>query len=384
MQIYSSLEKQKKPFVPLSDKKVSLYVCGITPYDTTHLGHAFLYMFFDVVKRYFEYLKFAVNYTQNVTDIDDDLLNRAKKEHIDWKELGERWTKKYLNDLIALNIATPTNYIKATDSITEIIEIVSHLQTHGFAYEVDGTVYFEVAKYKPYGELSAYSYDEMIILSKERGADPDDPKKRNKLDFILWQKAAVEEPSWDSPWSKGRPGWHIECSAMIHKTLGLQIDIHGGGFDLIYPHHESEIAQSESFTGKKPFVGYWMHAGMLRYKKEKMSKSLGNLILINDLLFKNSQNAIRWMLLSHHYRYEWEYFDHMIGDSQGEVDSLLKMIESDLKFDENLKLLEEFEAHMNDDFNTPDVLSMLKEASKDPKNSSTIKEIMKTLGFVVQ
>lgn len=384
MQIYSSLEKQKKPFVPLSDKKVSLYVCGITPYDTTHLGHAFLYMFFDVVKRYFEYLKFAVNYTQNVTDIDDDLLNRAKKEHIDWKELGERWTKKYLNDLIALNIATPTNYIKATDSITEIIEIVSHLQTHGFAYEVDGTVYFDVAKYKPYGELSAYSNDEMIVLSKERGADPDDPKKRNKLDFILWQKAAVDEPSWDSPWSKGRPGWHIECSAMIHKTLGLQIDIHGGGFDLIYPHHESEIAQSESFTGKKPFVGYWMHAGMLRYKKEKMSKSLGNLILINDLLFKNSQNAIRWMLLSHHYRYEWEYFDHMIGDSQGEVDSLLKMIESDLKFDENLKLLEEFETHMNDDFNTPDVLSMLKDASKDPKNSSTIKEIMKTLGFVVQ
>lgn len=384
MQIYSSLEKQKKPFVPLSDKKVSLYVCGITPYDTTHLGHAFLYMFFDVVKRYFEYLKFDVNYTQNVTDIDDDLLTRAKKEHIDWKELGERWTKKYLNDLIALNIATPTNYIKATDSITEIIEIVSHLQTHGFAYEVDGTVYFDVAKYKPYGELSAYSNDEMIVLSKERGADPDDPKKRNKLDFILWQNAAVEEPSWDSPWSKGRPGWHIECSAMIHKTLGLQIDIHGGGFDLIYPHHESEIAQSESFTGKKPFVGYWMHAGMLRYKKEKMSKSLGNLILINDLLFKNSQNAIRWMLLSHHYRYEWEYFDHMIGDSQGEVDSLLKMIESDLKFDENLKLLEEFETHMNDDFNTPDVLSMLKDASKDPKNSSTIKEIMKTLGFVVQ
>lgn len=384
MQIYSSLEKQKKPFVPLSDKKVSLYVCGITPYDTTHLGHAFLYMFFDVVKRYFEYLKFDVNYTQNVTDIDDDLLTRAKKEHIDWKELGERWTKKYLNDLIALNIATPTNYIKATDSITEIIEIVSHLQTHGFAYEVDGTVYFDVAKYKPYGELSAYSNDEMIVLSKERGADPDDPKKRNKLDFILWQKAAVDEPSWDSPWSKGRPGWHIECSAMIHKTLGLQIDIHGGGFDLIYPHHESEIAQSESFTGKKPFVGYWMHAGMLRYKKEKMSKSLGNLILINDLLFKNSQNAIRWMLLSHHYRYEWEYFDHMIGDSQGEVDSLLKMIESDLKFDENLKLLEEFETHMNDDFNTPDVLSMLKDASKDPKNSSTIKEIMKTLGFVVQ
>ncbi len=384
MQIYSSLEKQKKPFIPLSEKKVLMYVCGITPYDTTHLGHAFLYIFFDVVKRYFEYLKYYVEYTQNVTDVDDDLLMRAKKDKIGWKELGEMWTKKFLNDLIALNVLTPTNYIKATDSIPEIIEIVSHLQTHGNAYESDGTVYFDVSKFTPYGDLSRYSKEEMIELSKERGADPGDPKKKNKLDFILWQKSIGDEPSWDSPWGKGRPGWHIECSAMVHKTLGLQIDIHGGGFDLIYPHHESEIAQSESFTGKEPFVGYWMHAGMLRYKGEKMSKSLGNLVLVADLLFKHSQNAIRWMLLSHHYRYEWEYFEHMIDDAQNEVDAVLQKLETNLKFDENIKLLEEFEMHMSDDVNTPDVLAMVKNASSDPKNSTTIRKIMKTLGFVIQ
>lgn len=384
MQIYSSLEKQKKPFIPLSEKKVLMYVCGITPYDTTHLGHAFLYIFFDVVKRYFEYLKYYVEYTQNVTDIDDDLLMRAKKDNINWKELGEMWTKKFLNDLIALNVLTPTNYIKATDSIPEIIEIVSHLQTHGNAYEADGTVYFDVSKFTPYGDLSCYSKEEMIELSKERGADPGDPKKKNKLDFILWQKSIGDEPSWDSPWGKGRPGWHIECSAMVHKTLGLQIDIHGGGFDLIYPHHESEIAQSESFTGKEPFVGYWMHAEMLRYEGEKMSKSLGNLVLVADLLFKHSQNAIRWMLLSHNYRYEWEYFDHMMDDAQNEVDAVLQKLETNLKFDENIKLLEEFEMHMNDDFNTPDVLAMIKNGSSDPKNSTTIRKIMKTLGFVIQ
>mgnify|MGYP000925199548 CR=1 FL=1 len=384
MQIYSSLDKQKKTFIPLSEKKVLLYVCGITPYDTTHLGHAFLYIFFDIVKRYFEYLKYFVEYTQNVTDIDDDLLSRAKKDNIGWKELGETWTKKFLNDSIALNIQTPTNYIKATDSIPEIIEIVSHLQTHGNAYEIEGNVYFDISKFGTYGALSSYSRKEMIDLSKERGADPDDPHKKNRLDFILWQKSVGDEPSWDSPWGKGRPGWHIECSAMIHKTLGLQIDIHGGGFDLIYPHHESEIAQSESFTGKKPFVGYWMHAGMLRYKGEKMSKSLGNLVLVSDLLFRHSQNAIRWMLLSHHYRYEWEYFDHMMDDAQTDVNQVMKKIESNLHFEDNIQLLEEFEMHMNDDFSTPDVLAMIKNAAGDPKNSTTIRKIMKTLGFVIQ
>lgn len=384
MQLYSSLGKQKKEFVPLSKKKVSLYVCGITPYDTTHLGHAFLYNFFDVVVRYFTYKKYEVVYTQNVTDVDDDLLLRAKKENISWQELGDMWTKKYLNDLIALNIASPTNFIKATDSIAEIIEIVSNLQNHGFAYEINGNVYFDITKTPNYGTLSGYSNAEMLVLSKERGANPEDPNKKNKLDFILWQKSKSDEPFWKSPWGNGRPGWHIECSAMIHKTLGHQIDIHGGGYDLIYPHHESEIAQSESFTGKKPFVGYWMHAGMLRYKDEKMSKSLGNLVLVSDLLFKHSQNAIRWLLLSNHYRYEWEYFDHMIVAAQKEVDQILKITNSNLTFEDNTKLLEEFEVLMDDDFNTPDVLTLLKTNSNDPKNATTIVKIMKTLGFVIQ
>lgn len=361
-----------------------MYVCGITPYDTTHLGHAFLYNFFDIVVRYLEYKKYEVDYTQNVTDIDDDLLKKAKKEGVDWQELGTTWTRQYLNDLISLNIKAPTNYIKATDVIPEIIEIVSHLQTKGYAYDVDGNVYFDIAQFGSYGELSGFNQDEMIELSKERGADPLDPNKRDKLDFILWQKSKEDEPFWDSPWGKGRPGWHIECSAMIHKTLGLQIDIHGGGFDLIYPHHESEIAQSESFSGKKPFVGYWIHAGMLRYQKEKMSKSLGNLVLVKDLLEKHTNNAVRWLLLSHHYRYEWEYFDHLIEKAQEEVEQLLSFAKTDMKFEENIDLLEKFEKFMDDDFNTPDVLALLKENYKDPTNASTISKIMKTLGFVLQ
>ena len=384
MNIFTSQEKQKREFVPLTDKKVLLYVCGITPYDTTHLGHAFLYNFFDTAKRYLEYKKFEVNYTQNVTDIDDDLLKRAKKDNVNWQELGTTWTRRYLNDLIALNIAPPTNYIKATDSIPEIVEIVSHLQSINKAYEKDGTVYFDVTKFASYGALSGFSEEEMLVLSKERGANPDDTKKKNKLDFVLWQKSLPDEPSWDSPWGKGRPGWHIECSAMIHKTLGAQIDIHGGGFDLIYPHHESEIAQSESFTGKHPFTGYFMHVGMLRYKEEKMSKSLGNLVLVKDMLEKHSNNAIRWLLLSHHYRYEWEYFDHLIEDAQGEVDLLLSFAKTDMKFEENYGLLEKFEKLMDDDFNTPDVLVLLKESSSNPNNASTVFKIMTTLGFVIQ
>ena len=384
MQIFNSLSQTKQQFVSLSEKKILLYVCGITPYDTTHLGHAFLYNFFDVAKRYLEYKKYEVIYTQNVTDVDDDLLKRAKREGVGWKDLATTWTRKYLNDMIALNIVPATNFINATDAIDEIIEIVSYLQIHNYVYEIDGNVYFDVATFNDYGKLSKFSMDEMISLSKERGANPDDPKKRNKLDFILWQKSLKAEPFWESPWGKGRPGWHIECSAMIHKTLGAQIDIHGGGFDLIYPHHESEIAQSESYTGKKPFSKYFMHAGMLRYQGEKMSKSLGNLVLVSDLLKKHSNNAIRFMLLSHHYRYEWEYFDHYIENADSDIDALLKKITTDLHFEENTTLFSEFEKLMDDDFNTPDVLSLLKDASSDPKNASTISSILKTLGFVVE
>src|SRR5258708_1303704 len=307
MKFFNTLSQKKEQFKPLNKHQVLMYVCGITPYDTTHLGHAFTYVFFDVVRRYLEYKGFEVNYTQNVTDIDDDILRKAKEEGKDWQELGRVWTKRYLADMKKLNVLQPTNFVKATDSIPQMIEIIQTLLDKGFAYKSGGNIYFEVPKFPKYGQLSKLSRAQMIKLSKERGADPNDPNKKDPLDFILWQSSKPGEPSWFALFGKGKPGWHIECSAMIYQYLGAQIDIHGGGADLIYPHHESEIAQSESYTGKSPFVQTWMHIAMLKYQGEKMSKSLGNLVLVKDLLQKYSPNALRWLLLSHHYRQEWEF-----------------------------------------------------------------------------
>lgn len=357
-----------------------MYVCGITPYDTTHLGHAFVYTFFDVFKRYLEYKNFDVSYTQNVTDIDDDTLLRAKRDNIDWQELGNFWTEKFLNDCKRLNILKPTFYVKATDSIERIIEITKALFEKNFAYEVEGTVFFSVDTFEEYGKLSHLNNSDMIALSKERGANPNDERKKNPLDFILWQKSLPDEPFWDSPFGKGRPGWHIECSSMIHNTLGDQIDVHGGGYDLIYPHHESEIAQSESYTGKTPFVKYWMHVGMLFYKGEKMSKSLGNLVLVSDLLKKYSSKTIRWLLLSHHYRKAWEFTEEDLRKAQRELASL-KEISKENSEEISPILMEEFETYMDNDFDTPNALNFILSIHKNGNNNNTIHEMLSILGF---
>jgi L-cysteine:1D-myo-inositol 2-amino-2-deoxy-alpha-D-glucopyranoside ligase len=322
MKLFNSLSGKTEDFKTLKEREVKMYVCGITPYDTTHLGHAFVYTVFDALNRYLEFKGYKVSYTQNVTDIDDDVLKRAKRDNRDWRELGDFWTEKFLNDLKAINVRMPDNYIKATDAMDEIIEIIRVLQEKQYAYESGGNVYFAVKKFPGYGNLSKYGMAEMTALLKERGGDPEDPRKKDSLDFLLWQKSAEDEPSWDSPWGKGRPGWHIECSAMIKKTLGEQIDIHGGGFDLIYPHHESELAQSESFSGKSPFVKYWMHIAMVYYRGEKMSKSLGNLVLVSDLLKRYSANAIRLLLLTNHYRKRWEFTQEIMDRSQENMDIL--------------------------------------------------------------
>lgn len=353
MKIYNSLSGIIEPFNPIKPKTLKLYVCGITPYDTTHLGHAFLYIFFDAVVRYFEYKGYTVNYTQNVTDIDDDILKRAAKEDRDWIELGEFWTNKFVTDLKNLNIKMPTHYVKATDSIPTIIKINAELIHKGYAYEKNGNVYFEVSKFSDYGKLSKYSRDEMIEVSKERGADPCDTNKKDPLDFVLWVKSKETEPSWDSPWSPGRPGWHIECSAMNYDYLGEQIDIHGGGGDLIYPHHESEIAQSESFTGKKPFVHTWMHVAMLRYQGEKMSKSLGNLVMVSDLLKKYSSNAIRYVLLSHHYRTQWEFSENELEVAEQ------KVLEAQQAIKNTTESSSDFVKIIEEDFNFPKALALL-------------------------
>lgn len=394
LRLYNSLTREKELFRTLKRDKVLIYVCGITPYDTTHLGHAFTYMFFDVLVRYLTFNGYKVNYTQNVTDIDDDIVKKAKEEKKDWKKLGGFWTKIFLSDMKSLNVLPPTHFVKATDSIEKMIEIINVLLKKGLAYKSGENIYFDVGKFKKYGRLSKFNKKQMILVSKERGADPNDPLKKNPLDFILWQKAKADEPFWpfDSAHGKenGRPGWHIECSAMADRFLGRRIDIHGGGKDLIFPHHESEIAQSESYAGESPFVRYWMHTAMVLYNGEKMSKSLGNLIMIKDLLTKYSPNAIRWMILAHHYRYPWEFEEKELHDCEDyirEVAIALKQINKvsirKIKADIYLK---DFICAMNDDLDTPKVLQLILKAAKRiqrEKNKSNIKELQEVLKTII-
>ena len=294
-------------FEPLGEGPVGLYVCGVTPYDTGHLGHAFTYVSFDVMHRYLEYLGHDVTYVQNLTDVDDDMLRRARDNGEDYLALGNRHVTTFLTEMAALNWLPPDFYPRATEHIPQMRDLVGRLVERGLTYVAEGNVYFDVDAYSTYGELSHLSREEMLPIANERGNRPDMPGKRNPLDFVLWQRSLPDEPAWDSPWGAGRPGWHVECSAMSMAYLGPQFEIHGGGHDLIFPHHESELAQSEGATGLRPFVAHWAHAGMLGYAGEKMSKSLGNLVLVRDLLRTYPGDAIRHFLVSHHYRSEVQY-----------------------------------------------------------------------------
>jgi L-cysteine:1D-myo-inositol 2-amino-2-deoxy-alpha-D-glucopyranoside ligase len=307
MLLYNSLTRRKEAFTP-RDKHVSLYVCGITPYDTTHLGHAFTYHAFDVLIRALEQARgLRVTYVQNVTDIDDDILRRAKQVGKEWRALGDEWTAHFIRDMQAINMRPPDHYPRASDAISEIVAIVEALIAQGVAYPSNGSVYFSVDKFEHFGALCGIPRGEMLAVANERGNRPDDPNKRDPLDFVLWQAQAPGEPAWDSPWGKGRPGWHIECTALNRKFLGDSVDIHGGGGDLIFPHHECEIAQAESASGVVPFVRVWMHVAMVRKDGEKMSKSLGNLVWVSELLKTYAPDAVRLYLASHHYRDSWEW-----------------------------------------------------------------------------
>jgi L-cysteine:1D-myo-inositol 2-amino-2-deoxy-alpha-D-glucopyranoside ligase len=309
MQLYNPLTQSLEPLRPDAQPGdlITIYVCGITPYDTTHLGHAFTYATADVLIRYLEYRGFTVRYVQNVTDIDDDILRRAKKEGGDWREVGNRWTRHFIEDMIALNVRPPDHYPRATEVIPEIIETVQALIDKGVGYARHGNVYYHVDDYPQFGALACMDKPTMLKVANKRGNNPDDPHKRDPLDFVLWQAQAPGEPSWDSPWGPGRPGWHIECSCMSRKFLGADtIDIHSGGGDLLFPHHTCEIAQIEPLTGR-PFVRFWLHAAMVRHDGEKMSKSLGNLVWARELLKTHSADALRLYLATHHYQVEWSY-----------------------------------------------------------------------------
>jgi L-cysteine:1D-myo-inositol 2-amino-2-deoxy-alpha-D-glucopyranoside ligase len=291
---------------PLDEQDVGLYVCGVTPYDTSHLGHAFTYTVFDVLVRYLRFLGRRVTYVQNVTDIDDDILLRAARNGEDWKALGDREYAAFREQMAALGNLDPDVAPRATEHIPEIIDIVTRLLDKELAYLVDGSVYFEVSKYPGFGRLFGEPYAAMLAIANERGNFPADPLKRDPLDFVLWQHQKPGEPAWESPWGAGRPGWHIECSAMSQRYLGDTITIHGGGEDLVFPHHDAEIAQSENVTGK-PFARFWMHTAMVYSGEHKMSKSLGNMVFCTDLLKAVTPDALRLYLLSHHYRKSWNH-----------------------------------------------------------------------------
>jgi len=303
LRLYDARRGGLHPFAPIGERpNVGLYVCGVTPYDTGHLGHAFTYVAFDILHRYLEYLGHDVIYVQNLTDVDDDMLRKAREIGEDYLALGNRWVTTFLTEMAALNWLPPDHYPRATQHIAQMQDLISSLVSRGMAYAAAGNVYFSIEADPGYGGLSKVPREDMLPLANERGNVPDMPGKRDPLDFVLWQTSAPDEPSWDSPWGLGRPGWHIECSAMSMAYLGTRFEIHGGGADLLFPHHESELAQSEGASGERPFVTHWMHAGMLSYDGDKMSKSLGNLVLVRDLLRTYSGDAIRHYLVSHHYR----------------------------------------------------------------------------------
>jgi L-cysteine:1D-myo-inositol 2-amino-2-deoxy-alpha-D-glucopyranoside ligase len=307
LRLYDALRRQLVPFAPIGPGPVGLYVCGVTPYDTGHLGHAFTYVSFDVLHRYLEYLGHQVVYVQNLTDVDDDMLRRARELGEDYLALGNRHVTSFLTEMAALNWLPPDQLPRATQHIGPMQELISQLVDRGHAYVTDGHVYFDVASWPTYGDLSGLTRDQMLPLALERGSHAEMPGRRDPLDVVLWQPSLPDEPAWPSPWGPGRPGWHVECSAMSMTYLGHRFEIHGGGGDLIFPHHESELAQSEAATGERPFVAWWMYAGMLRLGGEKMSKSIGNLVLVRDLLSSYSGDAIRHYLVSHHYRDEVDF-----------------------------------------------------------------------------
>jgi cysteinyl-tRNA synthetase len=378
MRVYNTLKGNKEELIPLSTGRIGMYACGVTVYDLCHIGHARSAIVFDVMRRYLAFKGFEVKYIRNFTDIDDKIINRAKQEGISWDEVARKYTEEYYRDMDRLGVGRADMEPKATEHIPEIINIVKGLVEKGHAYVVDGDVYFEVRKFADYGKLSKRDMEDMLAGARVEV----DERKRNPMDFALWKTSKAGEPSWDSPWGPGRPGWHIECTAMSIKHLGESFDIHGGGADLIFPHHENELAQSEAYTGK-PFVRYWMHNGFITIDKEKMSKSLGNFFTIREILDKFDPEVVRFFLLSTHYRSPIEFSDESLREAELSIDryystlvrmeDFLKEAQDREKQTKEEKSLEEalasfmnrFQEAMDDDFNTALALGHLFELIRE-------------------
>jgi L-cysteine:1D-myo-inositol 2-amino-2-deoxy-alpha-D-glucopyranoside ligase len=320
MELYDTAQRKVVPFEP--GPLVSMYVCGITPYDSTHLGHAATYLTYDLLVRRLEDLGHEVRMVRNITDVDDSILPKARELGVPYLELAEAEMARFHSDMDALYMRPPVAEPRATEAIDAIIDLVGRLLGTDHAYLTHGTAYFDVSTFPRFGRLSHYSEDQMVRLARARGGNPDDPPRRSPLDFVLWQPSGPDEPAWRAPFGVGRPGWHIECSAMAMAEHGPTLDLHGGGTDLIFPHHECEIAQSESLTGK-PFACHWMHSAMVNYEGEKMSKSLGNLVFVSDLLKKADARAVRLALMHHHYRSGFEWYDSEIEEGSALLQRLL-------------------------------------------------------------
>ena len=365
MKVYNTLSRQKEEFVPEGDE-VKMYVCGINPYDDAHIGHARSYIFFDVVRRYLEFRGYRVKHVQNITDIEDNIIARANRLGVSVPELTQKYVERYDEDMEALNVLPAHVYPRAMGEIDKMIEIVQGLLDKGFAYAVGGNVYFRVRNVPDYGKLSGRSLEQMMAGARiEPGEDKEHP-----MDFLLWKESKPGEPSWESPWGQGRPGWHIECSAMSLRYLGDTLDIHGGGQDVLFPHHENEIAQSESFTGKKPFVRYWLHNGLVLVGEEKGSRSLGNLITIREALEKHSADAIRIFSLNSYYRSPLTYSEEALEAAEGGAERLRQVAQSEARGEKSGQIDIEsyrnrFIEAMDDDFGTPQALATLFDLARD-------------------
>ena len=407
LKVQNTLTGKKEDFKPRDKGKVAMYVCGPTVYNYIHIGNARAYIAFDVIYRYLKYKGYDVTYVRNLTDVDDKIIKKAQEEGISTEKIAQKYTKAFWDDMKTLGIEKPQKEPKATKTIQDMIEVVKGLIDKEFAYEVGGDVFYRVKAFTDYGKLSKRSLDEMIAGSR---VEVDD-RKEHPMDFALWKKAKEGEPAWDSPWGKGRPGWHIECSTMSQKYLGANFDIHGGGQDLIFPHHENEIAQSEGLTGES-FVKYWLHNGFVNVKEEKMAKSVGNVVLIKDLKerykgdLKSLRNDLRMLFLTTGYHAPINFSFENLGESHPAVvrieetirriDFFIKEASVDNNKDDSGKIKnlvktskEEFEKDMDDDFNTPQAISRIFDLSKeintllDKKNSLSDQEI-KSLEDVIQ
>lgn len=365
MDIYSTLTHEKEKLETLNENRINMFVCGPTVYDDAHIGHGRTYVAFDTVKRFLTYLGYSVFYLQNITDVDDKIINRSKQSGIPASDIAKKYEKRYIEDMAALNVNGVNLFARATDHMAEIINQIERLMKKGYAYESDDGVYFKISKFKDFGKLSHIDVNEL-----ESHRELAKSTKKDKNDFALWKKRDdLLEPTWDSPWGRGRPGWHIEDTAITEYYFGAQYDIHGGGIDLIFPHHEAEIAQMEAVSGKAPMVKYWLHTGFLKISGEKMSKSLKNFITIRDILKDYDGDTLRFFILNKHYRSKIDFSDKFLLESKKALDKIkkfYKLVDSQITSEDSLKdyeivseIKKEFIDSMSDDFNTPEAISSL-------------------------